>query len=179
MGTLPSVLDALEARLTPEAIQEISSKLGIDTSTIANAISMVVPILLGGLSTKAADADGAAALNAGLHDVLPQILGGHRGAVEEGIGRAAGMDARKAGELLALVAPIVMRVLSEMKRTQEVGADELPAVLGQAGLDMARQSAAIGDLSRVLSGDDAKIADEIARAGSSIVGGMLGRDAGS
>jgi hypothetical protein len=179
MGTLPSVLDALEARLTPEAIQEISSKLGTDTSTIANAISMVVPILLGGLSTKAADADGAAALDAGLDNVLPHILGDHRRAVEEGIGRAAGLDTTKVGELLTLVAPIIMRVLAEMKRTQDVGADELPAVLGQASLDMARQSAAIGDLSRVLSSDDALIADEIARAGSSIVGGMLGRDASS
>jgi hypothetical protein len=67
-----------------------------------------------------------------------------------------------------------MGVLGRMKRENNVTAEQLPVVLGQANLDMTRQSTAVGDLSRVLdSDDDGSIADEVARIGSSIVGGML------
>ena len=199
MDTSPSVLDALEAQLGPETIQAISSRLGTDTAATANAISMALPILLGGLSTNAASADGAAALDSALlaHDggildnlgdllrggagaaILGHILGSRREAVKDGVGRASGLNAQQVGQLLALLAPLVMGVLGRLKRAG-MGADQLPVILGKADLDMARQSTAVGDLRRVLdSNQDGGLADDIARIGSSIVGGMFGRDASS
>ncbi|HVS31895.1 MAG TPA: DUF937 domain-containing protein [Thermoanaerobaculia bacterium] len=200
MDTSPSVLDALEAVLTPETIRMMSSQLGTDISATSSAVSMTLPILLGGLANNAADADGAAALDAALgsHDgaildrpaalpgagdgaaILRHVLGTRRGPVQEGVARATGLSAQQAGELLTLLAPLIMGVLGRMKQQQNIGADQLPVVLGKASLDMARQSTAIGDLSRILSSSDhGQIADEVARIGSSIVGGMLGRDASS
>lgn len=56
-----SVLDALAAQLGPDTIQKISSHLGTDAAATSNAVSMAIPILLGGLSKNASTADGAAA----------------------------------------------------------------------------------------------------------------------
>jgi hypothetical protein len=200
MESSPSVLDALEAQLGPEVIQKMSSQLGTDTAATSNAISMALPILLGGLSKNAADADGSAALDSALnaHDgsildnlgallgggaggaILGHILGSRRSSVEQGVGRASGLNAQQISQLLVLLAPLVMGVLGRMKRQENIGADQLPVVLGKANLEMSRQSTAVGDLSRVMDTDaDGDIAEEIARIGSSVVGGMFGRDASS
>ena len=162
----------------------MTRQLGTETAATANAISLAIPILLGGLSTNAADADGAAALDTAISAnnhpaILAHILGTRRGAVEEGIGRATGLTAQKVAELLTQITSLITGVLARMKSQEDVGVDELPVVLGQANLDLTRQSAAIGDLSRVLASEPGAIADEVVRIGSSIVSGMLGRETGS
>ncbi|MEO6486429.1 MAG: DUF937 domain-containing protein [Thermoanaerobaculia bacterium] len=202
MDDSTSILDALAAQLTPDTIQKMSTQLGTDTAATSNAISMAVPILLGSLSKNAANAEGAAALDDALaaHDggilgnlgaflgggggagaaILAHILGSRRTPVEQGVGRATGMNAQQVAGLLTMLAPLVMGVLGRMKRQQNVGAKQLPEVLGQANLDMARQSPAIGDLSRILDRDnDGEIADDVARIGSSILGGLFGQGAKS
>ena len=200
MDSSISVLDALEAQLGPETIQKLSTQLGTDTAATSHAVSMAVPLLLGRLSKNASDADGAAALDTaleahdgGILDNLGSLLGGGAGAailghifgkrrapVEEGVGRATGLNSQQVGQLLVMLAPIVMGVLGRMKREQTVNAEQLPVVLGQANLDMTRQSTAVGDLSRILDTDDEKgIADDVARLGSSIISGMLGQGAGA
>jgi len=185
----------LQAQLGPEAIQKISEQLGSDTAATSGAISMAVPILLGGLSKNAANAEGATALDNALtaHDgsildnlgallggsagaaILGHILGSLRGPVEQGVGRASGLNAQQVSQLLAILAPLVMGVLGRMKHQENVGAEKLPEVLGQANLDMARKSPAIGDLSRVLDSNHANITDEIVRIASTILGNVLGQ----
>ncbi len=199
MDTTISVLDALQAQLGPDTIQKLSAQLGTDTAATSHAVSMAVPILLGRLSTNAADSEGSAALSTALdaHDggildnlpallksggigsaILAHILGSRRVPVEEGVGRASGLKANQVGHLLTMLAPLVMGVLGRMKRDQNVGAEQLPVVLGQANLDMARQSGPAGELSRVLdSNQDGQIADDVARIGTSILSGMLGQPA--
>ena len=185
-----SVLNALDEHLGPDSIQKMSAQLGMDTATTSKIISMAMPILLGRLAQNVSNADGAASLDNALtaHGgaiaggagpaILSHILGSRRTPVEDGLGRATGLDAQKIGPLLAMLAPLVMNVLGRMKRDQSMDAETLPEVLGQANLDMARQSPAVGDLSRVLEGDDeGKISDDIARIGSSVLGGLVGEPA--
>jgi len=201
MNDSTSVLTALEGQLGPDAIQKMSTQLGTDTAATSNAISMAVPILLGGLAKNASNADGAASLDNALtaHDggildnigallgtsaggigagILAHILGSRRTPVEEGLGRATGLNAAQTGQLLMMLAPLVMGVLGRMKREQSIDAQKLPEVLGQASLDMSRQSQAVGDLSRVLQKEhDSEIADEVARIGSSVLGGLTSETA--
>jgi hypothetical protein len=201
MDDSPSILDAIQEQLGPDAIQKMSGQLGTDTAKTSKAISMALPILLGGLSQNSANAEGAAALDNALtaHDggildnlnallgsggggaaILTHILGSRRAAVEDGVGRATGMDAPRVSHLLMMLAPLVMGVLGRMKRRQKIGAEQLPVVLGQANLVMTRQSTAVGDLSRILDGNhDGQIADDIARIGTSVLGGLLSQPAAS
>ena len=203
MNDSPSVLNAVEAQLGPDVIQKMSTQLGTDTAATSNAVSMAVPILLGGLTNNVASSEGVAALDDALtaHDggvlddigalvraggpgagaaILGHILGSRRTPVEEGLGRATGLNARQIGQLLMMLAPLVMGVLGRMKREQSIDAEKLPEVLGRASLDMARQSPAVGDLSRILdSNHDGQIADDVARIASSVLGGLLAERAPS
>ncbi|GAC1430761.1 MAG: DUF937 domain-containing protein [Thermoanaerobaculia bacterium] len=200
MDDSPSVMDALEAQLGPDTIQKMSAQLGTDTASTSNAISMALPLLLGGLSKKAANAEGAAAIDNALtaHGggiladitaflgsgagaaILGHIFGPRRAPVEDGVARATGMTPEQVGQLLTMLAPLVMGVLGRMKTQQGVDAEKLPEVLGQANLDMARRSPAVGDLVRILdSNHDGKIADDVARIGSSVLGGLLSKGEGS
>jgi hypothetical protein len=197
MDESTSILDQLEAQLGPDTIHKLSAQLGSDSAATSSAISMALPILLAGLSKNASNADGAAALDSALdaHDggilgniaaiagssaigaaILPHILGSRRAPVEQGVARATGMNAETVGRLLTLLAPLVMGVLGRMKRQEGVGPQQLPEVLGRANLDIARQSPEAGDLSRIFDKDgDGHIADDLARIGSSVLGGFLGQ----
>lgn len=199
VSTDSSVLGAVEAQLTPETIEKMSAQLGTDVVATQNAIAMAVPLLLGRLSKNVANPEGSKALDEALtaHDggildnlggllgsggigaaILKHILGSRRGPVEDGVGRATGMNAQQVGQLLMMLAPLVMGVLGRMKRQRNVGSAELPEILGQANAEVAKQSPVIGELSRILDRDnDGDIADDVARLGSSIFGRMLGQTA--
>ncbi|HUR82045.1 MAG TPA: DUF937 domain-containing protein [Thermoanaerobaculia bacterium] len=159
---MSNILDQVRQQLGPDTIQQISSALGADPAATSNAVSLALPALLGGLSQNASHPQGAAALDNALdeHDgsildnlggllgggggggggalggiggaILGHILGSKRGPVEEGVGRASGLNGAQVAQLLAMLAPIVMGVLGRMKRTNGLDANRLPQVLGQS-----------------------------------------------
>lgn len=160
---MSSVLDAVRQQLGPDTIQQLSGALGADPGTTSNAVSLALPALLGGLAHNAAQPEGAAALDNALnqHDgsildnlggmlgggggaggsalggiggaILGHIFGGRRGSVEEGVGKASGLDAAQVAQLMAMLAPIVMGVLGRMKQSKGLDANRLPEVLNDGG----------------------------------------------
>ena len=66
--------------------------------------------------------------------LLGHIFGGRRGSVEEGVGKASGLNAAQVAQLMAMLAPIVMGVLGRMKQTKGLDANRLPEVLNDGGL---------------------------------------------
>jgi len=187
------VLESLKSQLGPAAIQQISRTLGADPQTTSSAVSTALPAILAGLSRNASHPQGAAALNSALeaHDgsildnlggvlggggggiggaILGHIFGGKRGAVEQGVGTASGLNAQQVSQLLMMLAPIVMGVLGRMKQQKGLDHTQLPNVLqkstaGQPGL---------GGLGSILdSNHDGQIADDIARVGGSVLGNIF------
>jgi hypothetical protein len=159
---MSSILDAVRQQLAPDTIQQLSGALGADPAATSTAISLALPALLGGLAHNAGQPEGAAALDNALnqHDgsildnlgsmlggggagggalggiggaILGHILGGRRSSVEEGVGRASGLDAAQVTQLMAMLAPIVMGVLGRMKKTKGLDANRLPEVLNDGG----------------------------------------------
>lgn len=160
---MSSVLEEVHQALGPDTIQQLSGALGTDSAATSNAISLALPALLGGLAHNAAQPAGAAALDNALdqHDgsildnlggmfggagnagggalggiggaILGHIFGGRRGSVEEGVGKASGLDAAQVAQLMAMLAPIVMGVLGRMKQTKGLDANRLPEVLNDGG----------------------------------------------
>jgi hypothetical protein len=156
---MTSVLDAVRQQLGPDTIQQLSGALGADPAATSSAVALALPALLGGLAQNAAQPEGAAALDEALdqHDgsildnvssmfgsgssagggalsgiggaILGHIFGGRRSQVEEGVGKASGLNAAQVAQLLAMLAPIVMGVLGRMKRTKGLDANRLPEVL--------------------------------------------------
>lgn len=158
---MSSVLDEVRQQLGPDTIQQLSGALGTDPDATSNAVSLALPALLGGLANNAAEPQGAAALDNALnqHDgsildnlggmlgggagggalggiggaILGHIFGGRRGSVEEGVGKASGLNAAQVAQLMAILAPIVMGVLGRMKQKKGLDANRLPEVLNEGG----------------------------------------------
>ena len=194
-----NILDTLQQQFTPDTIRQMSSALGADPATTSSAISLALPTLLGGLSRNAATPQGAAALDQALnaHDgglldnlggllgggaggmggaILGHIFGARRGPVEEGVGRASGLDTAQTAQLLAMLAPIVMAVLGRMKKTNGVDASRLPDILNQSAAQAQNANPAAGGLTSILDANhDGNIMDDVSRIGSSVLGGLFNK----
>ena len=198
---MSDVLEALTQHLTPSTIQQMSSSIGADPASTQKAISMALPALLGGLSQNAASPDGAASLDRALdaHDggildnlggmlgggagggalggiggaILGHIFGGRRGSVEQGVGRASGLNAGQVAQLLAMLAPIVMGVLGRMKQSKGLDANRLPEVLQQSRQQGEQEIPGLGGL--LDQNNDGSVADDLLRMGGSALGGMFGK----
>jgi hypothetical protein len=195
---MTSILDAVRQQLGPETIQQMSGALGADPATTSNAVSLALPALLGGLSQNAAQPQGAAALDSALnaHDgsildnlggllggagggggiggaILGHVFGGRRATVEQGVGRASGLDAAQVAQLMAMLAPIVMGVLGRMKQSKGLDANRLPDVLQQSREQGEKEVPGLGGL--LDANKDGSVADDLLRMGSSALGGMFGK----
>jgi len=141
--------------LDDQRIQAIAQQLGVDPSQAQSAIQQAMPLLIGGLARNAQTDDGAGALHSALGDhagsdvgsILGSVLGGgglgNGGAIlghifgarqdqaAQGLGQQTGLGSQNAGQLLAILAPVVMGVLGNMSQRQGMNASGLGSVLGQ------------------------------------------------
>lgn len=189
-----SLLDQLTQSLGPNALQEISQKLGTDSGTTNSAISAALPVLLGALASNASTSTGANALNnaLGKHDgsvlddvegmvsqgntsvgekILSHVLGNKQPVVANGIGNATGLDAGKATALLAMLAPLVMGALGKAQRTNGLDAGGLASMLGNER-NRINSNGALGGLMGMLDqNNDGSVVDDV----MGIAGKMFGK----
>jgi hypothetical protein len=192
-----TILDAVRQQLGPDTIQQMSGALGADPAATSNAVSLALPAILAGLSQNAAQPQGAAALDTALdaHDgsildnlggllggaagggiggaILGHIFGGRRGNVEQGVGRASGLNAAQVAQLMAMLAPLVMGVLGRMKQSKQIDAGRLPEVLQESREQGEQQNPGLGGMFD--ANHDGSVADDLLRMGSTALGGMFGR----
>jgi hypothetical protein len=208
---MSTLLDGLTAQLQGDTLSQMSRQLGTDESSTAQAISMALPLLLGGLAREAETPAGAQSLNRALeedHDgslldnvsallgsassgaadvaapraldgagILGHILGGKREPVQQGIGRATGLDSQQVGRLLIMLAPLVMAYLGRRKRQQGAGASEVGSQLRAERQEVEQRAPELGGLLGQIFGggeDRPGIADDLARMAPNVLGKMFG-----
>lgn len=190
---MASLLDGLLQQLGGDTMRQLSQQLGTDDATTQKAVGAALPALVGALARNAQSPDGAASLAGALdrdHDgsvlndlpallgsggggagasILGHILGGKQSAVAGGIGAATGLDAARSGQLLSMLAPIVMGALGQAKRTNGLDAGGLASMLGAERSAISGQGGgALGSLMNLIDRDnDGSVVDDI--------GGMLGK----
>ncbi|MEP6834599.1 MAG: DUF937 domain-containing protein [Gemmatimonas sp.] len=180
-----SLLEQLTQSLGPNALQQISQKLGTDAGSTNNAIAAALPVLLGALASNASTATGANALNSALdqHDgsvlddvegmlgqghggmgdkILSHVLGNKQPAVANGIGTSTGLDASKVTSLLAMLAPVVMGALGKARNTNGLDAGGLASMLGQERNHITSSGSGLGGLMGMLDQNhDGSVADDV------------------
>jgi hypothetical protein len=188
-----SLLQQLQQQLGGPAVQQISQKLGADPGTTSNAIDAALPLLLSAVARNAGSRDQAQALARAVsqdHDgsilddvpgylnhpqsgagagILGHVLGGRQQSVQTGLSQATGLDAGKTGQLLTMLAPLVMGALGRAKREKQLDDDGLATLVASEN-ERLKESApgVMGALSRFLDQDnDGSVLDD--------VGGMLGK----
>jgi len=123
--------------------------------------------LLGGRGGKsgAGLGDGAA--------ILGHILGGNRQQTENQLGQATGLG-NNAGQLLAMLAPIVMSFLANRVQSGNLDATTLGQTLGRERAQVQQQGGLVGDLLGSLldqNGDGRLDAGDLFKLGAGLLGG--------
>lgn len=197
---MSSIIDMLQQNLGPDTIAQMSQQLGATPGATSNAIAAALPVILAGLHKNASNPQGAVALDNALaaHDgsildnvgsvlgnlggsgmgaaILAHILGNRQAPVEQGVARASGLNAQQVGQLLMMLAPLVMGALGRMKQQKGLGPEQLPNVLAQSNAQIAQNSPALSGLGGLIdSNHDGNIADDVMRMGSSMLGSLFGK----
>lgn len=177
----------------------VSQQLGIDPQQAQSAINFALPTLLNGLAKNTQTQEGADSLfNAVVNDhnggglgdiagliqsglggdgagILGHILGGSQQGVQNAVSQVSGVDPQQAGNILQMVAPILMSVLGNTQQSQGLDAGGLAGLLGNIVSN--HQQAAPqqqGLISQILDQNhDGSMVDDAMRIGMNVLGGLF------
>ena len=174
MNSPASLVDDLMAQLQGAPLQQMAQQLGASPAQTQDAVGAALPLLLGALGRNAAQPQGAMDLfgalqrnhsggadlggllgsllgggsGGGQQDgaaILGHIFGGNQQRAEAGLGQATGLGAN-AGQLLQMLAPIVMSFLAQRMQSGGMDAGGLGQVLGQERARVQQQGGLGGGL---------------------------------
>ena len=201
-----SVLDDLMQQLSGGAVSQLSQRINADEGATMKAIQGALPMLVGALSKQAGNANGANSLLAALdrdHDgsimddiagfftgnvapagktadgagILRHILGDQRATAEIGLSKVSGLDTGRTGQLLSMLAPMVMGALGQQKKQRGLDAGGLMDLLGQEQKRVEQNSPNIlGFVNKMLDkdGDGSIVDDLLSGVGGNLLGGLFG-----
>lgn len=178
-----SLLDLVQQQIGPNGVHEISQQLGADPATTEQAINAALPMMVGGMASAAQQPGGESALQSavgalggdggaggmlgglagalgggGMGGILGSILGQHHSTVQDGVQQSSGLDAGKAGKLLILLAPFIIRALA--KHQSSPAAQQNGGLAGglqqeaQSAMDNTDSPRIGGILGKILGGRD-------------------------
>lgn len=155
-----SLQDLLGQERGDQAVAQISSGTGIESSLVNSAVQAALPHILGGLANNTSTPDGAESLNnaLGQHDgslldnlgglaglvlgggepppqadgggILGHILGGSQDTVTQDVSQKTGLSGGQVMQILMMLAPLVMAYLGRQKQQTGVGVDGLGGLIG-------------------------------------------------
>lgn len=185
------LFDLLTKQLGGENLTRVSRQLGTDEKTAGSAISAALPLLIGALAKNARSTQGAESLNNAVrrdHDgsildnlsdfvsnprsgdgegILRHVLGGGRSTVENALSQTTGLGNDSVGQLLTMLAPVLMGGLGKVQRERNLQAEDMAGML-QHESNRVRKSSPAGGLMSLLDSDgDGSVVDDVA--------GMLGK----
>lgn len=201
MNSPASLATELMAQLQGAPLQQMAQQLGASPAQTQDAVGAALPLLLGTLGHNAAQPQGAMDLFGALQrdhsgapdlgDLLGSLLGGGGGGqtdgaailghifggqqqrAEAGLGQATGLGAN-AGQLLQMLAPIVMAFLAKRMQSGGMDAGGLGQVLGQERARVQQQGGLGGGLLGSLldqDGDGEVGLGDLLKMGDSLLGG--------
>jgi hypothetical protein len=192
------ITDMLVQQLSGNAASQISQKLGVDKGTATQAIAMAAPLLMSALARNASNPEGVKALYQALdqdHDgnilddvsgflggnpqaangagILGHVLGDKLGAVQNGLAQQTGLDANASGQLLEMLAPLVMGALGKTQKQQGLDVSGLSDLLGN---HQQAAQASSPDMMGMLGGlldmnKDGNVMDDVGRIAGQLFGG--------
>lgn len=183
LGVEPAQAQAAIQQAVPLVVGGLARNAATDegASTVHSAaaahsgfdIGSILGSVLGGGA-----ASGGNALPGGLDAgaILGGIFGGRQDQATQGLGQASGLGAQNAGQLLAILAPIVMSVLGSMSQRQGLDPGALGGALAQENQRLDRSGNG-GLLGAVLDqdGDGQLGLGDLLKVGADMLGGARGR----
>lgn len=168
------------------------------------ATAGIVSTLIGALANNASKPEGARALNDALerdHDgsildditgmlsgnkqptsekalngsgILNHILGDRQSGAVDMISRMSGLDSSKVGNLMTMLAPVIMGTLGKTKQQQGLDVSDIAALLTKTKVQQANQNPTMGLIAKFLDQDgDGSIVDDVANIGMKMLSGFF------
>ena len=194
---MSNLVDTVLAHLSDPQVAQIAAQLGTTPDQARVAIEHAVPLIVGGMAQNTSTQAGADALHDALgdhagqsiSDVLAGVLGGggsgiggailghifgpRQDAANQGLGQATGIGQQNAGQLMAILAPIVMAALANHVQRGGLDPGALGGMLGQQSQQIQQQGGLMGGLvSAVLghSGGNLDLSSLVQQAGGLLAG---------
>ena len=205
--TMASILDLLNTQTGEQLVDKASTKTSEDKSKVTSVLGMALPLILGAMKRNANDPEGAENLDKALQSdkhngevlnklgdknpeelsdegskILNHVLGAKQSGVSKTIAGALNIDEASVNNILEMAAPVIMGLLGQQKRKDNVDASGLSSLLGSVlGSNDSHDQSLIESL---LDADgDGNVIDDVAgmvfgnkkgKKGGSLLGGMLG-----
>jgi hypothetical protein len=192
---MSGIVDDILSHLNDAQVSAIAGQLGTDPAQARNAIEHALPLIVGHMAQNASTPQGADALNNALGEhagfkisdvlsgmlngsangqgvggaILGHIFGGNQNAANQGLGQVTGLGPQNSGQLMAILAPIVMTALANHAQTQGTGAGGIGGMLAQEAQQIQQRGGVAGGLLNAVlnhSGGNMDI--------SNVLGGVLG-----
>lgn len=194
---MDSIIQLLISQMEGGTVSQISDQLGIDEDKAQQAIGMALPVLIGALNRNTKQSGGAEALVGALqrdHDgsildnlagavtkedtlqdglaILGHVFGERQSNVQDSVSRATGLDQEQVMRIFALLAPIVLGALGQMRRKKDLDAQGVSKLLQEERTTVEKTGSGLVQL---LDMDgDGDVSEEIISLGSNLLGGLFG-----
>ncbi len=190
---MAGLVEGILEQLGPAGMAQIARGLGADESAVGGAVAAAIPAIIAGMANNTRQDDGAESLSNALGDhspsifddlgallgggpaandgakILGHVLGGRRPAVEQNVAKQSGVSTDLIMKLLPILAPLVMGYLSKQKRSQDLDAGSLGAMLNAERQQVETRQPGLGGLAAILDADgDGSVIDDI-------IGGLSGQ----
>lgn len=195
---MTALTNDLLSQLQGAPLQQIAQQLGVDDGQAAGAVGAALPLLMGALGKNASQPQGAEALfgalqrdHAGAPDLggllgmvlggaqsrqtdgagmLGHIFGGQQTTAEQHLGTATGLGSDRAGQLMKILAPIVLAYLA--KRMFSGGQEGNGAPAAAAGLGGGATAQVLG----AILGQEHQAVRQQGGVGGGLLGAVLDQD---
>lgn len=196
---MASLLDSLMGSLGGNVMGSISKKTGIPEELVQSAAPAVMSLLTSALAKNAANKKGAQALTGALsndHDgsilddlpnfinnyqdgpgtgILKHVLGGQQKTVQKGLSKSTGINTKAIGNLMVMLAPVVMGAIGKMQHKKNLDASGVTSYLGKEQKKIQKQAPKSASfLSGLLdSNQDGQVIDDVGKIGMTLLGEFL------
>ncbi len=196
------LIDLLKSQLSGNVLDQLSNQIGEDKEKTEVATSGIISMLTAALAKNAASPDGASSLASALdndHDgsildnigdllggnmnnnraangagILKHVLGGKQGNAIDAISKMSGLSGDKTGNLMTMLAPIVLGMLGKQKRQNNMDQSGLSDMLSRSVKSATNQRQEMGLLGKLLDRDgDGSVMDDIAGMGMNVLGNLF------
>ena len=197
-------MDLLQGQLSDSMLEQLSNSIGADTQQTKAATDGILSTILSGLAKNASTPDGASALSNALdrdHDgsilddlmgyiggakqpqnasmmngagILKHILGGKQGGAIDMISQMSGLGGDKTGNLMAMLAPMILGALGKQKRQNNMDQSSISDFLTKSVQSATNQRQEMGMIGKFLDQDgDGSVMDDLAGMGMKMFGKFL------
>jgi hypothetical protein len=184
-----AITQMITSQIAGFAARAIAQRLGVSEATAQRAVMIAVPLIVAALARNAARPEGAQEIHQAVatdHDgsifdnlsgylgnpqaangagILGHVFGPQQGAIQNTVAQATGLDQNAAGNILEMVAPLVMGAVGQTQQQQNLDPGGLSDFLDtQRQQTEASAPGLAGALNSMLdSNNDGSVTDDIGR----------------